>query len=239
MMFTSPDTLVPDLYNPLDWNRYAYARFNPVKYTDPTGHWVETAFDVISLGMTINDIRNEGFTVMNTVSLVTDVASVVLPIPAVASHAARAAKYADAAITAAKTVDKVDDLADIVKHSDDVDIVYRVMRPDQHPAALADGIIAKNPGANYKPQYHVSNGNHVDTNWVSTTRDLEWAKRFKTSDNAIYAIDLKKVGSEICDTTKPGAMNGWHWKPKVLAERASEVLVNRRIPANAIYAIAK
>ena len=39
-MFTSPDTLVPDQYNPLDWNRYAYARYNPVKYSDPTGHAV-------------------------------------------------------------------------------------------------------------------------------------------------------------------------------------------------------
>ncbi|PKO12151.1 MAG: hypothetical protein CVU39_25435, partial [Chloroflexi bacterium HGW-Chloroflexi-10] len=40
MMFTSPDTVIPDTYNPLDWNRYAYARYNPVKYSDPTGHAV-------------------------------------------------------------------------------------------------------------------------------------------------------------------------------------------------------
>jgi hypothetical protein len=39
MMFNQPDTLVPDLYNPLDWNRYAYGRYNPVKYNDPTGHF--------------------------------------------------------------------------------------------------------------------------------------------------------------------------------------------------------
>jgi len=28
MQWTSPDTLIPDPYNPLDWNRYAYVRFN-------------------------------------------------------------------------------------------------------------------------------------------------------------------------------------------------------------------
>jgi hypothetical protein len=36
--FTQPDSIVPDPYNPLDWNRYSYARNNPVKYTDPSGH---------------------------------------------------------------------------------------------------------------------------------------------------------------------------------------------------------
>jgi hypothetical protein len=36
--FTSPDTIIPNLYNPLDWNRYSYARYNPLKYTDPSGH---------------------------------------------------------------------------------------------------------------------------------------------------------------------------------------------------------
>gem|GEM_PF-3616130 len=39
--FVQPDTIVPDPYNPQDWNRYAYARNNPVKYTDPSGHSVD------------------------------------------------------------------------------------------------------------------------------------------------------------------------------------------------------
>lgn len=38
MQFQQPDTLIPEPYNPLDWNRYAYARNNPVRYSDPTGH---------------------------------------------------------------------------------------------------------------------------------------------------------------------------------------------------------
>jgi hypothetical protein len=36
-----PDTIVPDPTNPQDLNRYSYARNNPVKYVDPTGHFSE------------------------------------------------------------------------------------------------------------------------------------------------------------------------------------------------------
>jgi RHS repeat-associated protein len=38
-LFISPDTLIPDPSNVLDYNRYVYARGNPVKYNDPTGHY--------------------------------------------------------------------------------------------------------------------------------------------------------------------------------------------------------
>ncbi len=113
--FISPDTLVPGAGNPQALNRYAYTLNNPVRYRDPSGHWVETAFDIISLGMTLNDIRNEGFTFWNTVSLATDVASIVLPVvPAGASHAIRAAKWASKAINAVDTAHDVANVADTV-----------------------------------------------------------------------------------------------------------------------------
>jgi RHS repeat-associated protein len=36
--WAQPDTIIPDLYYPSDWNRYAYARSSPLKYVDPDGH---------------------------------------------------------------------------------------------------------------------------------------------------------------------------------------------------------
>jgi hypothetical protein len=42
--FSQPDTIIPDPYNPQDWDRYAFVRNNPVRYTDPTGHWVSSPF---------------------------------------------------------------------------------------------------------------------------------------------------------------------------------------------------
>jgi RHS repeat-associated protein len=35
--FIQPDTIIPDPYDPQDWNLYSYARNNPLKYTDPDG----------------------------------------------------------------------------------------------------------------------------------------------------------------------------------------------------------
>jgi hypothetical protein len=37
----SPDTLVPDPGLVLDYNRYMYVRGNPLRYTDPSGHFSE------------------------------------------------------------------------------------------------------------------------------------------------------------------------------------------------------
>jgi len=36
--FISADTIVPEPQNPQDFNRYTYARGNPVRFSDPTGH---------------------------------------------------------------------------------------------------------------------------------------------------------------------------------------------------------
>jgi RHS repeat-associated protein len=45
--FTSPDTVIDGGYGtPIGLNRYAYTRNNPLKYTDPTGHWAQVAIGV-------------------------------------------------------------------------------------------------------------------------------------------------------------------------------------------------
>jgi RHS repeat-associated protein len=53
--FITADTLVVHGYDPQDLNRYAYARNNPLKYTDPSGHgfgsWLKRVFKSILGGI--------------------------------------------------------------------------------------------------------------------------------------------------------------------------------------------
>jgi len=52
--FTQPDTLLPDVYDPQQLNRYAYARNNPIKYTDPSGNINE----ILSYNNALNKYNN-------------------------------------------------------------------------------------------------------------------------------------------------------------------------------------
>jgi RHS repeat-associated protein len=38
--WTQPDTIIPDIYNPIDLDRYAYVRNNPILNNDPSGHMI-------------------------------------------------------------------------------------------------------------------------------------------------------------------------------------------------------
>jgi hypothetical protein len=54
--FISPDTLVPDPTDPQDLNRYSYAKNNPMRYNDPTGHCadpVTAVFCVVAGGAVV------------------------------------------------------------------------------------------------------------------------------------------------------------------------------------------
>jgi RHS repeat-associated protein len=90
--FLQPDPVIPDLYNPQDYNAYAYVRNNPLANTDPSGAIVETALDVASVALSAWDFYQDP-TWANAGWLALDVVSAIVPfLPAIGAvrHGAKA-----------------------------------------------------------------------------------------------------------------------------------------------------
>jgi RHS repeat-associated protein len=57
--FISPDSIIPNYFNPQFLNRYSYCLNNPLKYTDSTGHFLDWIFDAASIVFDIGQLIAE------------------------------------------------------------------------------------------------------------------------------------------------------------------------------------
>jgi pyocin large subunit-like protein len=101
---------LPDPYDPQALNRYSYAQNNPVRYNDPSGHYIETALDVAFIAMDLNDIRQNPSDLWAWGALTADVACAALPIATGGGLVVRGLK-------AANKVDNAVDAERIITHS--------------------------------------------------------------------------------------------------------------------------
>ena len=77
--FLQEDTYAGDKNDPLSLNLYIYCYNNPLIYDDPTGHWVDTVLDVLSIGYDIYDICKNPKDIKKWVALGLDIGCAVLP----------------------------------------------------------------------------------------------------------------------------------------------------------------
>ena len=113
--FISPDSieyLDPQSINGL--NLYCYCYNNPIMYADPSGHWIESVFDILSIGYDIYCLStNDGYKDWkNWAALGLDVVCLILPIATGGSAIVRTADMAN-------TIDNAGDLTKIYGHIDD------------------------------------------------------------------------------------------------------------------------
>jgi RHS repeat-associated protein len=99
--FLSPDQINGRPEDPQSWNRYTYARNNPLKYVDPDGRAIETAWDVASFvvgaGSFIRDVGagSYGAAALDLGGMVVDGLAVATPfVPGGAGAGIRAARLA-------------------------------------------------------------------------------------------------------------------------------------------------
>ncbi len=113
--FTTIDpvyTWQENLVDPQRWNRYAYARNNPLKYVDPDGRWIETLWDIANVVMgaksAVDNFRSGNILsgVVDTGGAIVDLAAAVVPV---------VPGGVGTAIKAARAVERVDDALDAKK----------------------------------------------------------------------------------------------------------------------------
>jgi RHS repeat-associated protein len=124
--FIQPDPLVPEPGNPQALNRYAYGLNNPVRYRDPSGYWVETAWDIANILWDIYEVRRDP-SLLNIGALVVDVGTAILPlVPAGAGLIVRGGKAAKVGVEVATHADEMADVAKVLAHADEVGKSLRV-----------------------------------------------------------------------------------------------------------------
>ncbi|MEK6862516.1 MAG: RHS repeat-associated core domain-containing protein, partial [Nanoarchaeota archaeon] len=104
--FTQPDTVIQDVYNPQNLNRYSYVLNNPYKYNDPSGNYFETVLDIGFVVWDVVDIVKNPLNTDNWISLGLDLVSTATPVVAGLGRVYKAGKglrAADKVIDAEKT----------------------------------------------------------------------------------------------------------------------------------------
>ena len=128
--FIQPDTIVPERGDPQGLNRYSYVNNNPVKYTDPSGHWAETLWDIANIVWDIHEVRRNPRSLANWGALALDVGAAVVPlVPGGVGMLVRGGK----------AVQRADKAADLIQHVDEVvEGIKEIGRVEQSLQALEE-----------------------------------------------------------------------------------------------------
>jgi len=109
--FISPDSLIPNPTSTLGFDRFSYVNENPINRNDPSGHWLETAWDIANLCYDVYEVQKDP-SALNITLLVIDAVAIIIPVMPGIGSIIHGGKVAKVGIEAAN---RADDLVDVVK----------------------------------------------------------------------------------------------------------------------------
>lgn len=146
------------VYQPVNLALYTYARNNPVKYTDPDGQVIESAWDAFSLGVGVasfvsNVRKGDGWgAALDAVGIVADGAALLIPVvPGGAGAAIKAGRAAERGVDAIRAVDRGRDAAKAARGANAGGDAARTGRAAESGADASRAANKSNPGASPCP----------------------------------------------------------------------------------------
>ena len=148
-------------------SHYAHCANNPLSIIDPTGNYLESAWDAVNIGLGISSLWNNikegnvGAAIVDGVGVVVDAVAMALPVvPGGASSFIKAARAADDVVDVAKTTSKVaDKAADVVKMEKHHIIPKQLMDHPLVKEAISEGFKFNGPDNIISLEKYVKNTN--------------------------------------------------------------------------------
>ncbi|HOV48078.1 MAG TPA: RHS repeat-associated core domain-containing protein [Anaerolineae bacterium] len=200
--FLQADTLVPNPGNPQSLNRYAYTLNNPLRYTDPSGHWIETAWDIANIGWDIYEVQRDPGNAWNWAALVLDVGAAVLPVVpggvGLVVRGGKALSHADEVVDAgrvlAEAASHADEVVDVAQAANRLDDTMDVLRGVENAAEAAGHRSPTVIGENMERvrRYAKQIGGETIDDWLA---GRTWTREL--NDEFIAAVN--KEGREVID----------------------------------------